>query len=177
LRRFRELRNNRDTQGTTQLYADTGIRMVERGDLNVGIAWFRQAVKLSADFSEMDRNFTRALFQAGKWDEAGKEYGTSLRLGPRFWQAHCGLGEMLVQQNRAAAGIKEVEAAMQLNPRFAPAYDLLCLLYRRANDPAKSAAALARANTLDPKIGIGDQTGRTEAGLPPNIPTATPPPI
>ena len=97
----------------------------------------------------MHRNLAKALFQAGKLDEAATEYQTAVHLNPQDWQAHCGLGEVLAQQNQLAEAIKEVETGTRLNPRSAEAYDLLGHLYQRANDPARSEAALAHARALE----------------------------
>ena len=116
MQRFVALRKDRDTLRTVQLYNDTGIRMVEQGDVNAGIGYFRASIELSPDSSDMHRNLAKALFQAGKLEEAGKEYETTIRLNPRDWQAHCGLGEVLAQQDRLPESIKEVETGTQLNP-------------------------------------------------------------
>ena len=47
-------------------------------------------------------------------------------------------------------GIKEIENAVRLNPRYVEAYYLLNRLYQRANEPARAAAALAQAGSLKP---------------------------
>jgi superkiller protein 3 len=125
MRKFQELRKNRDAVRMVQVYNDGGIRLAERGNLNSAIDYFRAAVDLRPDYSEFHRNLAKALFQAGKLEEAAKEYETAIRLNPPDWQAHCGRGEVLAQQDRVADGIKEVETATQLNPRYAEAYDLL----------------------------------------------------
>ncbi len=81
-------------------------------------------------------------------EEARKEYETAIRLNPQDWQAHCGLGEVLAKQNHLTESIKEVEDAVRLNPNYAEAFHLLNRLYTQANNPAKAAAALARARSL-----------------------------
>jgi Flp pilus assembly protein TadD len=167
MRRFAELRKDRDALRSAQLYTDTGIRLAERGDLNGGIGYFRAAVDLSPDDSVMHRNLAKALFQAEKLEEAGREYQTAIRLNPRDWQAHCGLGEVLAQQDRVADGIKEVETGTQLNPRSAQAYDLLGRLYQRANDTARAEAALARAKSLEQQTNIGKPEAEKGHGAPP----------
>jgi len=150
MQKFRDLRKNRDAFRMVQVYTDTGIRLVQGGDLAAGIGYFRAAVDLRPDYSEMHRNLARALFQAGELDEAGREYQTSIRFNSRDWQAHYGLGEVLAQQDRVADGIKEIENAVQLNPRYVEAYYLLNRLYQQANEPARAAAALVRAGLVKP---------------------------
>jgi len=167
MRRFVELRKDRDTLRTVQLYTDTGIRLVEQGDLNAGIGYFRAAVDLSPNSSEMHRNLAKALFQAGKLKEAGAEYTTAIRLNSKDWQAHCGLGEVLADQNRLPESIKEVETGTQLNPRSAEAYNLLARLYQRAHDPARAQAAQARANSLEQQLDVHDPKSGIEAGTTP----------
>src|SRR5437667_4342930 len=107
IQKVHDLRRNRETFGVVQVYNDTGIRLVERGDLAAAIGYFRAAVDLRPDYSEIHRNLARALFQAGQLDEAGREYQTAIRLNGRDWQAHYGLGEVLAQQNHMADGRSE----------------------------------------------------------------------
>jgi len=168
MRKFRKLRE-------AQAYNDTGIRLAEGSDLNAGIGYFRSAVDLRPDYSEFRRNLAKALFQAGKFEEAGKEYDTAIHLNPRDWQAYCGLGETLAQQDRVLDGIKEVEYAAQLNPRCAQAYDLLGRLYQRVGDAARAEAALARAKSLEPPTNLQMPKAGAEAGVPP-VPQAEPRP-
>src|SRR5439155_20764359 len=139
-----ELQKNRNNLRMEQAYTDTGIRLAEGSDLNAGIGYFQSAVDLRPDYSEFRRNLAKALFQAGKLEEAGKEYGAAIRLNPRDWQAYCGLGETLAEQDRVLDGIKEVEYAVQLNHRYAQAYDLLGGRYQRVGDSSRAAAALAQ---------------------------------
>ena len=148
MRRFRDVRKNRDAARQAQVDNDTAIRLVERGDLNAGIGYFRAALDLRSDDSELHRNLALALFRGGEFAEARKEYETAIRLNPRDWQAHCGLGEVLARQNYLADAIKEVDNAVQLNPRYAEAYQLLNRLYRQTHDPTKAAAALEQAQLL-----------------------------
>jgi len=175
MHKFRKLRENRDTLRMAQAYNDTGIRLAEGSDLSAGIGYFRSAVDLRPDYSEFRRNLAKALFQAGKLEEAGKEYGAAIRLNPRDWQAYCGLGETLAQQDRVLDGIKEVEYAVQLNPRYAQAYDLLGRLYQRVGDAARAEAALARAKSLEPPTNLQMPKAGAEAGVPP-VPQAKPRP-
>ena len=175
MRQFRELRENRDTLRMAQAYNDTGIRLAEGSDLNAGIGYFQSAVDLRPDYSEFRRNLAKALFQAGKLEEAGKEYGAAIRLNPRDWQAYCGLGETLAQQDRVLDGIKEVEYAVQLNPRYAQAYDLLGRLYQRVGDAPRAEAALAQAKSLEPPTNLQMPKAGAEAGVPP-VPQAKPRP-
>jgi tetratricopeptide (TPR) repeat protein len=166
MRKFAQMRKDRDTFKTVQLYNDTGIRMVEEGDLNAGIGYFRAAVELSPDSSEMHRNLAKALFRADKLDDAGKEYETATRLNPQDWQAHCGLGEVLAQQNHVTDAIKEVETGTKLNPRSARAFALLARLYQRANDPARAKVAFAHAKELERQVELPKQPGGAESKTP-----------
>src|SRR5439155_21483097 len=152
MRRFRDVRKNRDAARQAQVDIDTAIRLVELGDLNAGIVYFRAALDLRSDDSELHRNLALALFRGGEFAEARKEYETAIRLNPRDWQAHCGLGEVMAEQNHLADGIKEVESAVQLNPRYAEGYFLLNRLYQQVDDPRSAATALARARSLESQV-------------------------
>jgi Flp pilus assembly protein TadD len=148
MRKFGEVRKNREAARQALLDNDTAIGLVERGELKAGIDHFRAALGLRPEDSELHRNLALALYRVGELGEARKEYETAIRLNPHDWQAHCGLGEVLAKQNHLAESIKEVENAVQLNPNYAEAYQLLNRLYRQANSPANAAAALARAQSL-----------------------------
>ena len=175
MQRFVALRKDRDTLRTVQLYNDTGIRMIEQGDVNAGIGYFRAAIELSPDSSDMHRNLAKALFQAGKLKEAGEEYTTAIRLNSMDWQAHCGLGEVLAQQDRLAESIKEVETGTQLNPRSAQAYNLLARLYQQAHDPGRAQAAQAHAKSLEQQLDVQKPKSGIEAGTTP-APSSEPKP-
>jgi len=153
MRKFGELRKNRKALKQAQAYNDTGIRLAERGDLNGSKGYFQAALELQPDDSELHRNLALALFRTGEFAGARSEYEAAIRLNPRDGQAHCGLGEVLARQNHLADAIEEVEKGVQLNPRYAEAYRLLSRLYQQANDPAKAAAALARAKALATEAG------------------------
>ena len=105
-------------------------------------------MELQPGNAELLRNLPWGLFRAREFREPRKEYEAAIHLNPRDWQAHCGLGEVLARQKHLAEGIKEVETGVQMNPRYSQAYRLLDRLYRQANQPAKAAAALARAQSL-----------------------------
>jgi tetratricopeptide (TPR) repeat protein len=166
LGKFQEVQKNRDAVKRVQAYNDEGIRLAERGDLSGGIRYFRAALDLRPDYSEIHRNLAKALLRAGELEEAGKEFETAIRLNPHDWQAHCGLGEVLGRQDRVADGIKEIETAAQLNPRYAEAYDLLSRLYRRVADTARAEAAQARAKSLEPQMNTGGQEAIGQANAP-----------
>jgi protein O-mannosyl-transferase len=148
MRKFREVRENHEAVRQALLDNDTAIRLVERGELKAGIDHFRAALALRPDDADFHRNLALALYRAAEFEEARKEYETAIHLNPRDWQAHCGLGEVLARQNHLAEGINEVQNALQLNPNYVKAYRLLNYLYRQAHEPAKAAAALARARSL-----------------------------
>jgi Flp pilus assembly protein TadD len=85
---------------------DTGIRLVEQGEVSAGIKNFRAALELQPGNAELLRNLSWGLFRAGESREPRKEYETAIHLNPRDWQAHCGLGDVLARQNHLPEGIK-----------------------------------------------------------------------
>lgn len=79
-----------------------------------------------------------AAYQAGRFDEASREYGQACSADPASVEARCGMGKALAHLRRWDEAIACFEAALKLTPGHGPSlYHLaICLDYRGLSESA-----------------------------------------
>jgi len=83
-------------------------------------------------YAEVHNNLGFTLWQAGKGQEAIREYEYALRLKPDSADAHVGLGTALVKLGRPEDAIRHWEEALRIRPDYAEAhYNLGVALQQR----------------------------------------------
>lgn len=91
-------------------------------------------------------------FRAGHLDEAKKWYGEAVALDSHSYQAQYSFASLSLRQGDTSDAVeKSLRSAIALNPRFAPAYDSLAVLYGRRREKLDEAHMLAlQAVQLEP---------------------------
>ena len=88
-------------------------------------------------------NYGSLLLRMQKLPEAESNLRESLRLDPRFAQAHYYLGKVFERSGKDAEAIREFQAAARLAPSMADPEYALGQLYQRLGRPEEASAALA----------------------------------
>jgi protein O-mannosyl-transferase len=97
-------------------------------------------------------NFGLALARQGRFDEATKEFQTTLNLNPQDAKAHLNLGLIYDQQNRPEDALRELQVALELEPNNAKIhYNLGVTLARwgRAEEAKKAFENTVKLNPYD----------------------------
>jgi tetratricopeptide (TPR) repeat protein len=98
-------------------------------------------------YAEECDNLGAALAQAGRVQEAIRQYEQALRLKPDFAEAHNGLGAALAQAGKIEEAIEQYEQALRIKPDFAEACNNI-------------GAALVQAGRVQEAIGRFEQALR-----------------
>ena len=107
-----------------------------------------EAQRAAEQDARLWRPLAAALFQADRVLESFAAYRQALRQEPADAQLHYEFAGRLVLSNEFEAGVREAEAALQLDPGLLPAWRLLATSYRYMKQPDKAIAASRRAAEL-----------------------------
>lgn len=101
---------------------DRGVDYGSKGQIELAIHEYSEAVRIEPGFSQAHSNLGLALTSAGKLDEAIVHYSEALRIRHDDHWAHYGLGLALAQQGKIDEAIREYEEAIRLEPNHAGAH-------------------------------------------------------
>jgi tetratricopeptide (TPR) repeat protein len=114
-----------------------GITLVDRGEVEKGIAQMQTALELNPDYVNAQYNLGLALASTRHYDEAVAHYTAVLRIRPDHAIAHNGLGKVLRAQGRVEQASAHFLRAIELGlERREIHYDLANLLRRSGDLPA-----------------------------------------
>lgn len=152
-----------------EIYSDLGFTMARLGKPQEALADYRKALQLDPTCASAHLNLAVALVQEGQFRQAESHYRQALPGRPTA-ETHNGLGYVLLREDRADEATAEFRAAIDLDPRFAPAYnnlaDALAMQgrleaaaeeYRRAAAEHPSEAAYNTLGVILRKLGRGDE--------------------
>lgn len=118
-----------------EIYSDLGFTMARLGKTTEALADFQKALALDPNCASAHFNLAVTSVQAGDFPAAESHYRKALPGRPSA-ETHNGLGFVLARQGRSDEAIGEFRTAIELNPKFTPAYNNL-------------AEALAKQGRLD----------------------------
>lgn len=117
---------------------------MERKNLDDRVVMMRLALERGPPDAANHYNFGTALFMAGRFDEAGREFEQVLALDPSFVSAHVNLGLVKTRAEDWAGARACFEKALALDPKHGNVHKNLALACTRQGD-WKAAAAAWRA--------------------------------
>jgi tetratricopeptide (TPR) repeat protein len=162
-----------------EIYSDLGFTMARLGKPEEAIADYQKALELDPSCASAHSNLAVTLAQAGDFGEAEPHYRKALAGRPTA-ETHNGLGYVLARQGRADEAIAEFRKAIEIDPKFTPAYNNLAAVlveqgkleeaasaYRRSLAEKPSAAVYEALGTVLRKLGrpdeAADQLGKANA--------------
>lgn len=113
-----------------------------------------RAIPLLPAHADLRAKFARLLAAAGRWNDAEREYGESLRLQPGAPAVHLGRAQALTELGRLADAERAYLAALALDPGNGQAHFSLGVLrswqerWRAAEDAYREALRVAPASPL-----------------------------
>jgi len=147
--------------GKSLPYAALGMAWMQRGDTAKAVQVLREKVKQNPGDFMLPYVLGIALIRSGAeqdsemGQEAKRTFDLSVRLNPGFSHAHAELGKLLLKGGDVSGAIKELEIAVNLDPKDGAATYQLAQAYRRKGDAARAKELLARVTKLrDQKEGI-----------------------
>lgn len=134
-------------------YNNYGKIIVEKGQLDEGMALFRKALELYPDYDLAHLNMGNAFMDKGQLDEALVEYQRAVKLNPIYDKAHFDLGVALDQKNEIVDAMAEYQKAIDLNPYNAGAHNNLGTDMAKKGQLNEALAQFQEAVRLQPDFG------------------------
>ena len=131
-------------------HLNLGSALVLKGQIDVAIRAFQEAIRLKPDFAEAHSNVGMALIRKGQIDEAFSEFQEAVRLKPDFAEAHSNLGMALVRKGQIDVAIMEFQEAIRLKPGFAEAHYNVGVALARKGQIEEAIRAFQEAVRLKP---------------------------
>jgi tetratricopeptide (TPR) repeat protein len=111
-----------------------GNTLVDRGDVEKGMAQFRTALEVNPNYVDAHHNLGRALVGRKRYSEAITHYTEALRIRPDHAIAHNSLGKVLRTQGRNEQASHHFLRAIELGLEWRQThYDLANLLRQSGN--------------------------------------------
>jgi tetratricopeptide (TPR) repeat protein len=131
-------------------YNNLGMRLVQTGRVNEGIADYQKALELNPQFAEAYYNLGNAFLRTGRTEEATSAYKKALEIEPRMAAAYSNLAKILLSAGRRVEAIAYLDKALELEPANAAAHNELAGVLLRTGRFDDSIAHYRRAAELDP---------------------------
>jgi Flp pilus assembly protein TadD len=107
-----------------EIYSDLGFVMARLGHPDEARADYQKALELDPNCASAHFNLAVTYVQAGAFGEAESHYRQALPGRPTA-ETHNGLGYVLARQGRADEAMTEFRKAIEVDPKYTPAYNNL----------------------------------------------------
>ncbi|HWP67263.1 MAG TPA: tetratricopeptide repeat protein [Candidatus Limnocylindria bacterium] len=136
-----------------EIYSDLGFIMARLGRSNEALAAYRKALALDPACASAHFNLAVAMLQAGDLAAAETHYRKALPGRPAA-ETHNGLGFVLGRQGRTEEAIAEFRKAIEIDPRYTPAYNNLAEALAREGKLAEAAEYYRRSLAQKPSRAV-----------------------
>jgi predicted O-linked N-acetylglucosamine transferase (SPINDLY family) len=125
--------------------------MQESDQVNAAIELLRGTLKKSPGHPAVLLTLGNALMAAARYGQARESYAMATHGAPEHPGLRLNLAAAELELGNAPQALKHVEEALQLEPRFDGAYELLGMVYRAQGRRAEAAQAFLKAEQLVPE--------------------------
>lgn len=124
-------------------------QLVARGQSQAAQQVLQDALVRDPGNSRVRTMLGTTLLMARRWDEAGREFETALRLFPESPAAQIGMAQVAAAQNKPQEAVARLESAARLHPEYPPVYRALAEVYGAFKlDSVKANSYLLQFNSL-----------------------------
>ena len=102
-----------------------GLALANRGDLDLAIMHYRDALEIEPDNAQAHNNLGLALAARGQVDEAVVEFQEALAVNSKYLQAYCNLGDALAERGEVEKAMGEYRKALAIKSDYVRANYLL----------------------------------------------------
>jgi tetratricopeptide (TPR) repeat protein len=127
-----------------------GSEAMEKGDFDLAISQFTEAIRLDPKNAEMYYLRGVAYKRKGKFDKAVTDFTEAIRLNPTFYEAYCHRGSVHAYFNDPNEAIADYTAAIRVRPTSSDAYCLRGEAYAHKGEYDKAIADCNEAVRLNP---------------------------
>ncbi|MBZ0091473.1 MAG: tetratricopeptide repeat protein, partial [Sulfuricellaceae bacterium] len=152
-------------RGLPETHNNIGNVYVDKGELDLALSHYRQAIAAQPDYAAAYNNMGNTLRQLGQFQEAAAAFDVAIRIAPDYAAAHLNLGHLLMDERSIDEAARHYEKAVSIAPEMAEAYFNLGIARNKQNDlPAAGAcfeqAIARRPDYLDAIYNLGVVNGR-----------------
>lgn len=133
-------------------YIHLGVSYIMKGDYDLALNEFNEALKISQDDYKIYHNRGIAFEMKGDLENARKDYTRSIELNPGSAPGYTNRGSLMVKLQQYNMALRDYNKAIKLNPSYADAYVGRGNLYFLAGRYEKSLNDLVRAKELGSPI-------------------------
>lgn len=137
---------------SARFYVNRGGEHLQKGQFDLAIADFTQAVKINPGDAVAYHNRGVAQERSGRYDLAIADATKALELNPKLAEAYSGRGTAFEGQGRYDQAIADCTQALAINPRYAQAYHNRGVAYERTGQYDQAIADLSQALEINPKF-------------------------
>jgi tetratricopeptide (TPR) repeat protein len=128
-----------------------GIVRKERGDFDLAILDFNEAIRLDKSDAEVFNNRGSAYRAKGDFEKAIQDFDQAIRLDAKYATAYDNRGGAKLENGDLDGAIKDYDEAIRLDPRFAAAYHNRGFAHETKHDYAAALKDYQEAMRLDPQ--------------------------
>ena len=93
------------------------------------ISFYESTIKYKSDSARIHNNLAMAYADAGREDDAMKEYTKAIELGDYYPQPHFNLSNIYIKKKDYEAAVKELKRSMEIDNDFLYSHENLALIY------------------------------------------------
>ena len=134
---------------------DQAMHLEEQGKNREALAVWKKAATIEPENAKVQNGLGISLYVEGETAQAFVHLRHSVRLNPRLLENHLVLGKFLLEQGRAPEAVPELQTAIAIKARFAPAEEALAGAFETLGNWSGALEHWRRALEIDP--------GRTSA--------------
>ena len=141
-----------------EIYSDLGFTQARLGNAQDALANYQKALALDPNCASAHANLAVSFVQSGDLAQAETHYRQALAGRPTA-EIHNGLGFVLAREGRSADAIAEFRTAIDLDPKFTPAYNNLAEALVREGKLQEAADAYQRSLAEKPSAPVYNALG------------------
>ena len=128
----------RSDSKNTSLYSGRADVWEHLGELDIAIADYNEAIRLSPDDGAAYGNRGSAWRAKGEYDKAIADYNEAVRLDPKYVTAYHNRGSALDRKGAYDKAIEDYNEAIRIDPKFVHAYKNRGLTWRHKGEYDKA---------------------------------------
>jgi len=140
------------TPQTVGTFLDQGIMFASKGEYDLAIADFTEALKLNPNLGAAYTNRGNVYFKRDDLDRAITDYNQAIRLNPNLAEAYANRGVVYKAKGDYDRAIADQNQAIRLNPNFAIAYFRRGNAYFMKSDYDRAMADFNQQIRIDPNL-------------------------